>query len=209
MSALLTPLLSFLQTYGYPLLFLITFIAAAGAPLPMSLLLLAAGAFWARGNLDIILMTAVTASASVAGDAVGYLVGRVWGTRALDWLPRSRLCKRFLSAQAIERSRDAFRRRGGLAILLTRVFVSALGGVTNLVAGAESFPLRAFLVWDAIGEAMSAGSTLGLGFATGASWEAAGDTLGVVSLFAVGLVCVVFLAQLLWRDLSRERASRA
>lgn len=195
MSVLVTPLLGFLHAYGYPLLWLITFIAAAGAPLPMSLLLLAAGAFWARGNLDVLLMTAVAASASVAGDCAGYLVGRIWGRRALDWLPRSRWGSRFISARAIERSRVSFQRHGGLAILLTRVFVSALGGVTNLVAGAESFPLRAFLLFDAIGEALSAGSTLGLGFAAGASWESAGDTLGLISLVAIALVGVAIVAQ--------------
>ena len=204
MSVLFAPLVGFLHAYGYPLLFLITFIAAAGAPLPMSLLLLATGAFWARGNFDVLLLTAVTTSASVAGDSVGYLMGRVWGRRALDWLPRSRVGKRFISAHAIERSRVSFARHGGWAIFLTRVFV----GVTNLVAGAESFPYRGFLVWDAAGEALSAGSTLGLGFAVGASWEAVSNVLGAVSLFAIGLVCVAFLAQRLWREYKREREAR-
>ena len=209
MSLLFTPLVSFLHAYGYPLLWIITFIAAAGAPLPMSLLLLAAGALLARGDLDLILMTGVTTSASVAGDCVGYLLGRIWGRRALDWLPRSRWGKRFISARAIERSRVSFRRHGGWAILLTRVFVSALGGVTNLVAGAESFPFRAFVLWDAAGEAVSAGSTLGVGFAVGASWESAGDILGTVSLFAVGLLCLAIVAQRLPLDLGRGARARA
>lgn len=205
MSLLFTPLVSFLHAYGYPLLWIITFIAAAGAPLPMSLLLLAAGALLARGDLDLILMTGVTTSASVAGDCVGYLLGRIWGRRALDWLPRSRWGKRFISARAIERSRVSFRRHGGWAILLTRVFVSALGGVTNLVAGAESFPFRAFVLWDAAGEAISAATILALGFAVGASWEAVSNILGAISLFVVGLVCVVLLAQRLVRDYRRHR----
>ena len=208
MSMLLAPLVNFLHVYGYPLLFLITFIAAAGAPLPMSLLLLAAGAFWAQGDFDVVLLTAVTTSASVAGDSVGYLMGRVWGRRALDWLPRSRVGKRFISAHAIERSRVSFARHGGWAILLTRVFVSALGGVTNLVAGAESYPFRGFLLWDTAGEALSAATILALGFAVGASWEAVSNVLGAISLFVIGLICVVYLAQRLWREYKRDRETR-
>ena len=205
MSVFFNPLLSFLQTYGYPLLFLVTFVAAAGAPLPMSLLLLAAGAFSAQGDFDVVVLTIVTTIASVAGDSVGYVVGRRWGRRALDWLPRAPLGKRFITPAAIERSRIAFRRRGGWAILLTRVFVSALGGVTNLVVGAESFPFRAFVLWDAAGEAISAATILALGFAVGASWEAVSNILGAISLFVVGLVCVVLLAQRLVRDYRRHR----
>jgi membrane-associated protein len=206
MSVFFNPLLSFLQAYGYPLLWLITFIAAAGAPLPMSLLLLAAGAFSAQGDFDVVVLVVIATSASVAGDCVGYLVGRQWGRRALDWLPRAPLGKRFITPQAIERSRVLFRRRGGWAIFLTRVLVSALGGVTNLVAGAESFPLRAFVLWDAAGEIISIGTTLGLGFAVGASWEAVGNIIGAIALFAIGLLCVVVLAQRLLRDLGRARA---
>ena len=132
------------------------------------------------------------------------MLGRVWGRRALDWLPRSRVGKRFITTETFQRSRIAFRRRGGWAIFLTRVFV----GVTNLVAGAESFPFRGFLLWDAAGEALSAATILALGFAVGASWEAVSNVLGAVSLFAIGLVCVAFLAQRLWREYKREREAR-
>ena len=64
------------------------------------------------------------------------------------------------------------------------------------------------LLWDAAGEAIGADTTLGLGFAVGASWEAVSNILGAVSLFVIGLVCVVFLAQRLWRDFKREKEAR-
>ena len=45
MSALLPYLVNWLQEYGYPALWGLVFVGAAGIPLPITLLLLAAGAF--------------------------------------------------------------------------------------------------------------------------------------------------------------------
>src|SRR5579864_7284186 len=48
MSSLLPPLLHWLHEYGYPVLWLTVLIAAVGVPLPIGLVLLAVGAFFAR-----------------------------------------------------------------------------------------------------------------------------------------------------------------
>ena len=49
---------------------------------------------------------------------------------------------------------------------------------------------------------------IALGFAFSASWEAVGDILGAVSLFAFGLLCVVVLIHRLLRYLKREKGMR-
>jgi membrane-associated protein len=208
MSVSLTNLLEFLQAYGYPILWLYAFVAAFGAPLPVTLLLLAAGAFSAQGDFNVVLLVAIATSASVAGDCAGYLVGRLWGSRVLDWLPRSRFGRRFIDQQAIERSRLYFQRRGGWAIFLTRFLITALGSVTNLVAGTELFPFRSFLLCDFPGEALGSVIPLALGFTFSASWEAVGDILGAISLFALGLVCIIVLTQRLMRYLKRVKRIR-
>src|SRR2546429_6173880 len=91
-SISLTNLLEFLQAYGYPILWLYAFIAAFGVPLPVTLLLLAAGAFSAQGDFNVALLVAIATSASIAGDCAGYLVGRLWGSRVLNLRPRSPFC---------------------------------------------------------------------------------------------------------------------
>jgi membrane-associated protein len=208
MSLFLDPLLTFIQAYGYPVLGLTTLVAAIGAPLPMTLVLLAAGAFAAQGDFNMALLAAVVITASVAGDCTGYVIGRRWGSKLLEWLPRSRVGRRFITLQAIERSRLLFRRHGGWAIVLTRTLLSALGSVTNLVAGAETYPIGTFVFFDIPSEALGAILCLGLGCAVGASWEAAGDILGGVSLFVAGLLCVMALAYHLLHDLKRDRKLR-
>lgn len=207
MSVFLTGLLGFLLAYGYLALGLSAFVGAAGVPLPITLLLLAAGAFSAQGDFNIVALTVIAIVALVAGDCAGYLVGRFWGSKALDWLPRSRFGERFVKPQDIERSRRYFGQHGGWAIFLTRFLITALGGVTNLVAGAESFPLRPFLLYDISGEAVGAILTLGLGFLLGASWEAMGDVLGAISLLALGLACLLICSYMLLSYRKRETAA--
>ncbi|HEV2581135.1 MAG TPA: VTT domain-containing protein [Ktedonobacteraceae bacterium] len=205
MSVFLTDLLTFFQTYGYPALWVSVFIAAVGAPLPIGLVLLAAGAFAALGDFNVFLLALITVTASVAGDNVGYLVGKKWGSHALDWLDRSRFGSRMLPPRAIERSRAYFKHRGGWAVFLSRFLVSALGGIINLLAGSELFPYRAFLACDLAGETVGAIMSLALGFAFGASWEAVGDIVGSLSLFFVAMLVAALLCVRLLRYLSNSK----
>lgn len=82
--------ISALQQYGYLALWLIVFVAAAGAPISGSLLLFAAGAFSAFGDLNIIILFPVALSAAVMGDNLTYFIGRRVGIPLLAWLERHR-----------------------------------------------------------------------------------------------------------------------
>ena len=193
MSVFFSTLLNIVQEYGYPALWVSVFIAAVGLPLPIALVLLAAGAFAALGDFNIVLLTLISISASVAGDSLGYGIGRLWGSKGADWLEHSKLGKRFLKPDSVARSRLYFKKRGGWAIFFSRFLVAALGGVVNLLAGTELYPYRYFLLCDIAGEALGALIPLLLGFAFGASWEAVGDIIGTFSLLILGLLIVIYL----------------
>src|SRR5205085_10061731 len=90
MSVFLSNLLNFFLTYGYLALWVSVFIGSVGAPLPIGLALLALGAFAALGDFSIFILALITITASVCGNNVGYLIGRKWGSKALDWFERSR-----------------------------------------------------------------------------------------------------------------------
>jgi membrane-associated protein len=188
LSTVLPLLLSWLQEYGYPALWLSIFAASVGVPLPIGLVLLAAGAFAALGDFDIALLTIVAVTASTCGDSVGYLIGRLLGHRVLLWL-----AGRLIPAERIKRSQAYFKRRGAWAIFLSRFLFSAFGGVVNLLAGAEEYPYRRFLVFDVTGETIGALLPLLLGYVFGVSWEAVGDILGAISLFALTLLFTIYL----------------
>jgi membrane-associated protein len=209
MSVFLTSLLGVMQVYGYPALWVSIFIAAVGLPLPVSLVLLAAGAFAALGEFNIVLLTLISISASVAGDSLGYVIGRLWGSKVADWLEHSKLGRRFLKPNSVARSRLYFKKRGGWAIFFSRFLVAALGGIINLLAGTELYPYPYFLLFDILGEALGALIPLLLGFAFGASWDAIGDILGTSSLLVLGLLLVTYLFIRLLRYARRVQKTRA
>ena len=116
MSNLLSLLLTFLQSYGYLALWITVYIAAVGIPIPITLLLLAAGAFAALGDFNVLLLFIISFSALVCGDNTGYWIGRIWGSRALNWIERSKRWNLLIPPQKIAQSRQYFRHRGGWGV---------------------------------------------------------------------------------------------
>ena len=200
MSNLLSLLLTFLQSYGYIALWITVYVAAVGIPIPITLLLLAAGAFAALGDFNLTLLFVISFSALICGDNTGYWIGRIWGSRALNWIERSKRWNRLIPPQRIVQSRQYFRRRGGWAIFLSRFLFSALGGIINLLSGSELYPYRYFLLFDTPGEALGAIIPLMLGYVFGASWEAVGDVLGYSSFLLLSLLIVIILVSRLIKN---------
>jgi membrane-associated protein len=199
-SSLLSLLLTFLQSYGYLALWITVFIAAIGIPIPITLLLLAAGAFAALGNFNFVLLFIISLSALICGDNTGYWIGRIWGSRVLNWIEHSKRWNRLIPPRRIAQSRQYFRLRGGWAIFLSRFLFSALGGIINLLSGSELYPYRYFLLLDSSGEALGAIIPLSLGFVFGASWEAVGDVLGYSSFLILSLLIVIVLVSRLIKN---------
>lgn len=208
MNSLLPLLLHWLHVYGYPMLWLIVFVAAVGVPLPTSLVLLAAGAFAGRDDFNIVLLMGITITASSCGDNVGYFIGRRWGSGTLQWLGKPRRLH-LIPFHTITRSRLYFKRKGGWAIFFSRFLFSTLGGVMNLLAGADHYPYRRFLLYDVTGETLGAVIPLSLGYTFGACWEAGDNLLGAFSGFALVLFVVILLARRLVRTLLHSRETLA
>ena len=200
MSNLLSLLLTFLQSYGYLALWITVYVAAVGIPIPITLLLLAAGAFAALGDFNLALLFVISFSALICGDNTGFWIGRIWGSRALNWIERSKRWNRLIRPRRIAQSRQYFRHRGGWAIFLSRFLFSALGGIINLLSGSELYPYRYFLLFDSPGEALGAIIPLSLGFVFGASWEAVGDVLGYSSFLILSMLIVIVLASRLIKN---------
>lgn len=211
MSNILSLLLTFLQSYGYLALWVTVYVAAVGIPIPITLLLLAAGAFAALGDFNLALLFFISFSALICGDNTGYLIGRIWGSRALNWIERSKRWNRLIPPQRVAQSREYFRRRGGWAIFLSRFLFSALGGIINLLSGSELYPYHNFLLFDSSGEALGAIIPLLLGYVFGASWEAVGDVLGYSSFLVLSLFVVLVLVSRLIKNvriLKQENATK-
>ncbi len=187
-----------MQLYGYPMLWCSVFVAAIGIPFPISLILLAAGAFASLGDFNIVLLALLTVSASTGGDTIGYFIGRKLGSRLLDWLGRKQKF-RIISPKTIIQAQDYFKRRGVWAIFLSRFLFTGLGSIVNLIAGAEVYPYKRFLLFDFLGEFVGALIPLTLGFVFEESWEAVGAVLGAFSLLMLTLLITAILIVVLLR----------
>lgn len=140
-------LLGMLVLYGVPLLCAVTFISSAGAPLPVSLLLIAAGSFTDHGEMNAVSVITFATVGAVLGDQAGFALGR-WGGHRL-----ARRVSRWAGSEERLESAEAHARRwGGLGIFLTRWLITPLGPCVNLVSGFAGYPWPRFLLWDVLGE---------------------------------------------------------
>ncbi len=142
-------LLALLSQYGLPVLFGVIAIAAIGIPLPISMMLVAAGSFVELGEMKLWQVIVVASAGAVLGDQIGYALGR-WGShRLVAWIKRRRK-----SGHQVEKA-DAFARRWGAAgIFFSRWLVTPLGPWLNLSSGMTRYPWPRFLVWDVLGEVL-------------------------------------------------------
>lgn len=193
-----------LQHFGYPALWLIVFAASAGAPISGSLLLFAAGAFAAFGDLNVFILFPVAVSAAIIGDTLGYCIGRMVGLSLFNWLERQKRL-RWITPQALEQGRAYFRKGAGWAIFITRFLIVVLGGSINFLAGLEQYPYRRFLLWDVCGQALCVLISLGLGYVFAASWEEVAGIFGAFSGLLLAFMVVSVLTLLLVRKIYQRK----
>ena len=172
-------LLTQIINYGAPLFGLILFLAAVGAPLPASFLLIAAGAFSQQGFLEWPSMGIFGFLGAVSGDALSFGMG---------FYARNSVSKRMEGSQMWKNARDAFEARAGVAVYLTRFLITALAVPTNLIAGGSGIPFRRFMVYDSLGELTWIVLYGGLGYVFGSQWELVSDFISSFGGLILGLV---------------------
>ncbi|OLE53221.1 MAG: DedA family protein [Acidobacteria bacterium 13_1_20CM_3_53_8] len=181
-------LLGLLSTYGLPALFIILTIASAGMPFPVTLLLIISGSFAAQGELVLWKVLVVCSAGAVAGDQIGYWLGR-WGGRKLV----HRLAERFGGVEMIMRAEAFNKRWGSVAVFLSRWLVTPLGPWLNLTSGISKYSWPRFLFWDVSGEVLWVVLYAGLGYIFNDRVGALADLLGNLTWVIVGVIAAGIL----------------
>lgn len=175
-------LLALLPDWGPWLVGLSTLLSCLLLPIPVSLIMIAAGAFVASGDLSLGAVAGAALAGAVTGDQIGFWIGRRAGAA---WLDRATGPRAVLAQRALAMLRD----RGLLAVFLSRWLFSPLGPWMNLAAGAAAFPRPRFTVAGVAGEAVWVAIYVGLGLVFGANLQAAADLAGsALGLLAAGAV---------------------
>ncbi|MCA9738862.1 MAG: dephospho-CoA kinase [Gemmatimonadetes bacterium] len=196
MDALTTALLDLLPRVGPALLFVLALLETCfvtGLVVPAGVALLLASALAAAGTLSLPVVVASASAGALAGDSIGFWVGRRVGARFLD-------SDRALGGLTPDRRRRIDRILAGeplVSVALARV-VSFVRTLMPMAAGASPLAYRRFLLFDVLGVVAWAALYVGIGWVAGESWETLNNALGLVG---VG----VFLLAMAWLWLRRRR----
>lgn len=194
--------IALIPQYGAWLLALVTFGSCLAIPVPSSLMMLAAGAFVASGDLDAWSAFAGALGGAIAGDNAGYLVGRAFTAR-VDRIA----ARKGRAGDLARRAADMVERRGGIGVFLSRWLVSPLGPYVNLVAGATSMTWARFALWGAGGEVVWVSIYTGLGYVFADSFIAVGNLAGnMLGALAAGAIAVMAGRALFRRNGGKARA---
>jgi membrane-associated protein len=164
--------------------------------LPGDSLLFTAGLLHQQLQLTLPVLIGVVTAAAVAGDQVGYMLGRKFGRR---WFKDD---ARILKTAHLTTTEDFFRRHGGAAIVLAR-FVPMVRTFAPLTAGIARYEYKYFTLWNVIGALAWASSVTLLGTWLG-HFEIIAKNIDVIAV-AMVLVSVLPAAVQL---LKRRRNSR-
>jgi len=170
-----------------------------GFVVPGETVALLAGAAARIGHVPLAGVLAVVIVAAVAGDSIGYEVGRRLGPRLLDLRILAKRRKRLDEARAF------LARRGGSAVFLGR-WVAFFRAVMPFLAGTSRMRHPKFLGFDAAGGIAWGATIVLVGSAAGASYARVEKSFGRDAAFAVAAVVVV--AVVVWRVRAHLRKRR-
>jgi membrane protein DedA with SNARE-associated domain len=182
--------------YGLVLVFVNVFLLQAGVPVPAVPTLMAAGALAAGGAISPAALVVVAVIASLAGDLVWYVAGRIYGMRVLRFF-----CRMSLSPDACVRDTQNRFQRWGAPSLIVAKFVPGFGTVAPPLAGALKLALTPFLAYSAVSATLWSGLAVGAGllFHDQIDWLLHRlEDMGLYAVAVLAAILVLFVAAKWW-----------
>jgi len=136
------------RTGGLVALIVIVFVETGllvGFFLPGDSLLVTAGIFAARGDLDLVTLNASLSLAAIAGDSVGYGIGVRTGPKIF-----TREDSLFFNRKHLISAKEFYDRHGGFTIFIAR-FMPIIRTFAPVVAGVGAMQYRKFIAYNVFG----------------------------------------------------------
>ena len=185
-------LLELVGAWGVWALALTTFLSCLALPVPSSMMMLAAGAFVASGDLALGAVVAGALGGALLGDQVGFALGRRVGqARWLTATPGR--------AALIGKARALTARHGLWAVFFSRWMFSALGPYVNLVAGGAHMRWARFSLGSVTGESVWVAVYVALGWALGGRIDQIAELASNATGLATSLLIAAILGWLVFR----------
>lgn len=180
---------NYIEHFTYAGLLLVLILCGLGLPVPEDLALLTGGFLVHRGITQYPTTLAVSFVGVVAGDNSLFFIGRRFGTGALKYLGfvRPRILPR------IERLKSFMDRHGNRAIFYAR-FLAGVRALIYLTAGSMGVTPQRFVVYDALGAAISVPIAVSIGYFFGDQIDSLIGYLGGFDrlVLMIAAACIVF-----------------
>lgn len=191
-----------LDHYGYLAVGALVCLDNAAVPVPGQTVLIAAALYAGTGRLSIAAVVVIGIVAAVAGDCLGYWIGRSGGRAFVHRFGRYVL----LPPARFEKAEEFFRRNGGKVVTVAR-FIDGLRQTNGLIAGTTGMPWRRFLFFNTVGAVLWVGAWAAVSYLAGT--DIAALYAEIVRYEGYVLAAAVLLAALLViRHVRRRRARR-
>lgn len=200
--------IEFVQPYfvewGYLIVFLMTMFensAFVGAVIPGDVVLLLAGFYVQRSDLNLAPVVALAFAGALIGDTIGYSIGRFAGRRVVD-----RFGRRLFPEERMQRVDRYFQEYGTLAVAMGRI-TPVVRTINTFAAGMARMPFPRFVFSVAGAAAIWAIAMPVVGFLFSGSLEVVRHALGWAGI----ALLVIFASALYWtyRRMTRRLTDRA
>lgn len=151
-------ILQLIAEHGLSVVFLNVLIEQAGAPIPSYPILVITGALLTSSHYSALTLLMVAVLGALLADIAWYWAGQRYGRKVL-----SMLCRISLSPDSCIRQTESIYIRWGAPSLMLAKFIPGFASIASVLAGTVGTPKRSFLLYDAIGAALWAGSAIFLG----------------------------------------------
>ena len=136
------------RTGGLVLLIIIVFVETGlliGFFLPGDSLLVTAGIFAAKGDLDLLTLNVSLSAAAIVGDTVGYRIGYTTGPKIF-----TRENSLLFNRKHLISAKEFYDRYGGFTIIIAR-FIPMIRTFAPVVAGVGAMPYKRFIAYNVFG----------------------------------------------------------
>ncbi|MCW4655033.1 DedA family protein [Bacillus sp. AS_5] len=134
-------LLSYIEQYGYWALFFCLWLGIIGMPIPDEMIVMSGGFVSSLGILNVISAFLLTYLGVVSGLSLGYILGKIFGTKVLDKLMKKK------KAKYVVKSQEMVEKYGHYA-LVTSYFIPVVRHVVPYLVGMNNMSFKTYALYS-------------------------------------------------------------
>lgn len=134
-------LMSYIEQYGYWALFFCLWLGIIGMPIPDEMIVMSGGFVSSLGILNVIPAFVLTYLGVVSGLSLGYIIGKVFGTKVLDKLMKKKKAKYLLKSQQMVE-------KYGHYALVTSYFIPVVRNIVPYLVGMNNMSFKTYALYS-------------------------------------------------------------